>query len=71
MPDDGVDFQVLLGEEAPFPDVIYELPGVVLEDELVGPATDPEEDPEPAFGAQAVEALENADIQVYEQIRAT
>ena len=39
MPDDDREFQGLLGEEAPFPDVSSNIPGVVLEDELVGPVT--------------------------------
>ena len=40
MPDDDGEFQGLLREEALLPDIISELPGVVLEDELVGPTTD-------------------------------
>ena len=43
------DFQGLLGEEAPFPDISSELPGVILEDKLVGPTTTLEEEYEPAF----------------------
>ena len=43
VPDDDIEFQGLLKEEATFPDVSSELPGVVLEDELVGPATDLDE----------------------------
>ena len=43
---------------------------MVLEDELMGPTTALEEDPEPAFEAQAAEALDNTDIQVDEQLRA-
>ena len=70
MPDDDGDFQGLLGEEAPFPDISSELPGVILEDELVGHTTALEEEPEPAFEAKAAAALDNADIQVDEQLRA-
>ena len=69
--DDDGEFQGLLGEEAPFPDISSELPGVILEDELVGPTTALEEEPEPAFEAQAAAALDNADIQVDEQLCAT
>ena len=71
MYDDDREFQVLLEEEATPPDVSSELPGVVLENELVGPATALDEEPEPAFEAQSVAALENSDIQVDEQIRAS
>ena len=70
MPDDDGEFQGLLGEEAPFPDISSGIPGVVLKDELVGPTTALEEEPEPAFEAQASAALDNADIQVEEQISA-
>ena len=66
MPDGDGEFQGLLGEEALLPDIRSELPGVVLEDELVDPATALEEEPEPVFEAQAVSALENADIQLDE-----
>ena len=41
---------------------------MVLEDEIMGPITALEEDPEPAFKAQAAAALGNADIQVNEQL---
>ena len=37
---------------------------MILKDKLVGPTTDLEEEPEPAFEAKAASALENADIQV-------
>ena len=36
----------------------------------MGPTTALEEEPEPAFEAQAAEGLDNADIQVDEQLRA-
>ena len=70
MPDDDGEFQILLKEEASFPDVSSELPGVVLEDELVGPTTALDEEPEPDFEAQAAAALDNTDIQVDKQLRA-
>ena len=70
VPDEDGEFQGLLGEEAPFLEVSSELLGVVLEEELMGPATDLEEEPEPAFEAQAEVALDNDDIQVDEQLRA-
>ena len=43
---------------------------MILEDELVGPTTALEEEYEPAFETKAVVALDNADIQVVEQLRA-
>ena len=70
VPDDDGEFQGLLGEEAPFPDISSKPPGVILEDELVGTTTALEEEPEPAFEAKAAAALDNADIQVEEQLRA-
>ena len=71
MTDDKGEFQGLLKEEAPFPDISSELPGVIIKDELVRPTTDLEEEPEPAFEAQYSAALDNSDIQVDEQLRAT
>ena len=44
---------------------------MILEDELVGPNTPLEEEHEPAFEAKAAAALENADIQVVEKLRAS
>ena len=44
--------------------------GVILKDELVGPTTALEEKYEPAFKTKAAVPLENADIQVYEKLRA-
>ena len=41
---------------------------MILEDELVGPTTALEEEPEPAFEAKSAAALENTDIQVYKQL---
>ena len=66
--DDDEEFQGLLGEEAPFSDISSELPGVILEDELVDPTTALEEEPETAFGAKSVAALYNANIQADKQI---
>ena len=43
---------------------------MILEDELVGPTMALEEEYEPAFEAKSVVALDNADIQVDEQLRA-
>ena len=43
---------------------------MILGGELVGPTTALEEEPEPAFEAKAAAALDNADIQVDERIRA-
>ena len=70
IPNNDGEFQGLLGEEAPFPDISSDLPGVILKDELVGPTTALEEESEPAFEAKAVAALDNSDIQVDEQLRA-
>ena len=70
VPDNDGEFQGLLREEAPFPDVRSELPGVVLKDDLVGYATYLEDYPEPSFEAQSAASLDNADIQVDEQLRA-
>ena len=69
IPNNDGEFQGLLGEEAPFPDIISELPRVILEDELKVPTTVLEEEPELAFEAQATSALENSDIQVDKQLR--
>ena len=68
VPDDDGEFQGLLGEETPFPDISSDLPGVILEDKLVGPTTALEEESEPAFEAKAAAALDNADIQVDKQL---
>ena len=70
VPADDGEFQGLLGEEAPFPDISSELAGVVLEDKIMGPTTALEEEPEPSFEAKAVAKLGNADIQVDKQLRA-
>ena len=42
---------------------------MILEDELVGPTTALEEEPEPAFEEKSAAELENSDIQVDELLR--
>jgi hypothetical protein len=70
VPKDNPQFQGLLDDEAPFPDVYTELPGVELERDAVLEPTDAVEDkPEPAFEQQAAAALENADINIAQCIR--
>ena len=44
---------------------------MILKDELVGPTIALEEEPEPAFEAKYAAALDNADIQVDKQLRAS
>ena len=68
VPDDNGEFQGLLGDEAPFTYISSKLTGVILKDKLVGPTTDLEEEPEPAFESQDAAALDKADIQVDEQL---
>ena len=68
IPDNKGEFQGLLGEEAQFPDIISELPGIILEEKLVGPTTALDEEYEPSFEAKDAVALDNADIQVDEQL---
>ena len=43
---------------------------MILEDELMGPTTALEEEPEPYFSAKAAAALDNTGIQVNEQLHA-
>jgi hypothetical protein len=72
VPEDDPEFQGLLEteDEAPFPDISAEIPGVELERELVTePTTALEDEAEPEFAEQAGAALENAGIDVAEQIR--
>ena len=71
VPDDNGEFQGLLGKEAPFPDISSELPGVILKDKLVGHTTALEEEPAPAFEGKAAAALDNYDIQMDKQLRAS
>ena len=44
---------------------------MILEDKLVGSTTALEEEPVPAFEAKAAAALDNSDIQVDKQLRAS
>ena len=71
IPDDDQEFQGLLGEEAPFPDISSDLPGVILKDKLVGHTKALEEEYEPAFESKSVVALDNAYIQVDKQLCAS
>ncbi len=68
VPEDGLEFQGLLEEEAPFPDVSTELPGVILEKEEEGDYQVVTNDPEPAFETLAPAVLENAGIDATKQI---
>ena len=56
VPDVYGEFQDLLKEEAPFPDISSELPGVILEDKFVDPTTALKEESEPAFEAKSAAA---------------
>jgi hypothetical protein len=69
VPEDDPEFQGLLEEEAPFPDVGAEMPGVVLEEEE-GDKQVVMDEPEVIFEALAAAALENADIDTADCIRA-
>ncbi|KAL7538669.1 hypothetical protein ACHAXR_008718 [Thalassiosira sp. AJA248-18] len=72
VPEDDPEFQGMLEEEdeAPFPDISAEIPGVSLErDEVVDPSTAVEDEPEPEFIERADAALENAEINVAQRIR--
>jgi len=70
VPEDDKEFQGLLEEEAHFPDVSTELPGVDLERDQVGPTPAVEDKPEPEFAARAAEALDNANIRMADQLAA-
>ena len=61
MAKENPEFQGLLEESAPYPDISAELPGVLLEDKDadIQVVTD---DPEPDFVELAAAALDNADI---------
>ena len=72
MPEDDPKFQGLLEQEddAPFPDISVEIPGVELERERVDePPPAVEDEPEQEFEGRADAALENADIDVARQIQ--
>jgi hypothetical protein len=69
IPEDDPDFQGLLEEPAPYPDLSAELPGVLLDDEDIdlSVVTD---DPEPDFAELAAAALENAGINARDRLQA-
>ena len=69
IPEDDPDFQGLLEEPAPYPDLSAELPGVLLDEEDVDlpVVTD---DPEPDFAELAAAALENAGINARNRLQA-
>ena len=71
VPEDDPEFQGLLEEPAPYPDVSAELPGVLLEDETADMdlqvVTD---DPEPDFAELAAAALDNAGINAASRLEA-
>ncbi len=70
MPEDYLEFQGLLEEEAPFPDVSAKLPGVTLEEDEEGDFQVVTNNPEPAFEILAAAALENIGILAGEWIQA-
>jgi hypothetical protein len=61
VPEDDPDFQGLLEESAPYPDLSSDLPGVALEDEDVDLQVVTDE-PEPDFAELAAAALDNVGI---------
>jgi len=71
VPEDDPEFQGLLEEEAPFPELSAQLPGVPLEcdddDEAFEVVTD---EPEPDFEDLAAAALNNANIDTGDRLRA-
>jgi hypothetical protein len=69
VPEDDPEFQGLLEEEAPFPDVSVEIPGVVLEEEEDDGQVVTDE-PKVPFEALAAVALENVGIDMADSIRA-
>ncbi len=60
----------MVEEEAPFPDVSAELPGVILEEEEEGGHQVMTNKPDCAFETLATAALDNAGIDTAKQIRA-
>jgi hypothetical protein len=70
VPEDDPEFQGLLEDEAAFPDVSVEIPGVVLEEEEEGKQVMMDKSEVP-FKALAVAVLDNADIDTEDHIRAT
>jgi hypothetical protein len=69
VPKDDPEFQGLLEEEAPFPNVSAELPGVILEEEEEGGHQVVTNKPDSAFETLAAAALDNAGIDTAKQIR--
>jgi hypothetical protein len=69
VPEDDPDFQGLLDDPAPYPDLSAELPGVPLEDEDVDLQV-VSDDPEPDFAELAAAALDNAGINANDRIQA-
>ena len=71
VPEDDPEFQGRLEEEAPFPDISAQLPGVPLEcdedDEAFAVVTN---EPEPDFTDLAAVALDNANIDTGDRLRA-
>jgi hypothetical protein len=63
VPKDDPEFQGLLDEPAPYPDILAELPGVLLEDKDADIQV-VMDDPEPDFAELAAAALDNASINV-------
>ncbi len=70
IPEDDPEFRGLLEEEAPFPDVSAELPGVILEEEEEGGHQVMTNEPNSASETLAAAALDNAGINTTKQIRA-
>ncbi len=68
VPKDDPEFQGLLEEDAPFPDISAELPGVILEEEEEGDYQVVTNESKPAFETIAAVALENAGIDTTKQI---
>ncbi len=69
VPKDNPDFQGLLDDPAPYPDLSDELPGVPLEDKDVDLQV-VSDDPEPDFAELAAAALDNAGINANDCIQA-
>ena len=69
VPEDDWDYQGLLEEPAPYPDLSAELPGVLLEDKDIDlhMVTD---DPEPNFADLAAAALDNAGTNAHDRLQA-
>ncbi len=71
MPEDDPEFQGLLKEEeAPYPDMSAEFPGVKLESEKIDEAPAIMEEPTPSFKDLAAHALDNAGINREDMLRA-